>query len=217
MAEPTDVFPPRDLPGRADDWGRKVQDRIVGVEEKAAAALQMAANMGRGQSGTNNTLSRQLRDLVGRESYSALDPAASLTWGTTSAAVAFGPTLTFTLSEPRVVSVTSNMVAGISGFADNGNSITITTYTALLIDSVARTDVAYGALSGGVSPSGIANGSFNNTAAIQARGLVTLDAGTHTVQGYISTRTVATTGAGYKTGFASVDRPSIFVDVLQPA
>lgn len=217
MVASTDVFPPRDLPGRADDWGRKVEDRVRGAEQGVEALQQALGNQGRGQSGTNTTLARQLVDLTGRVGYAdkSLD---LLSWTTTQTAnIGWGPTLTFTLNEPRVISATFAIEATLGGVANNGGTFDIAVSTGFLVNGASANGYeAIGAMNA-MANWNVSTGfaSRTNAGSVVSYFQTTLPAGTHTVQGRLVSRTVSITGSA--SASATIINPAIFVQVLQPA
>ena len=175
MANAMDVYPPRDLPGRADDWGRRVE----GVSEdlyKSQVQLQQTLNNGqRATAGQLALLSRQLKrvtenqvDLLGRVSHQRIADKSPSSLGNfpVGSTVISGTDFSFTLGESRqvqitqfaMVSTTSNpMRVGInlSGTNRFNSSESSTTYIG-----------DYGA---------------PQTGAVHFSGLFTLPAGTHSV------------------------------------
>lgn len=83
MANAVDVYPPRDLPGRADDWGRRVEGVAEDLYKTQVQLRQTVENGRRATAGQLALLSRQLeriseqqadiseqqQDLLGRESH----------------------------------------------------------------------------------------------------------------------------------------------------
>ena len=175
MANAMDVYPPRDLPGRADDWGRRVE----AVSEdlyKSQVQLQQTLNNGqRATAGQLALLSRQLKmvtenqvDLLGRVSHQRIADKSPSSLGSfpVGGTVIPGTNFSFTLGESRqvqitqfaMVSTTSNpMRVGInlSGTNRFNTSESSTTYIG-----------DYGA---------------PQTGAVHFSGLFTLPAGTHSV------------------------------------
>lgn len=218
MADPTDIFPPRDLPGRADDWGRKAEDGIKAAQRAAQLAQQSVGNLARSTSGTNQTLSRQVRDLSGRVGY-ATQSFALLSWVTTQPAnTPFGPAVAFDLTEPRVVSAEYTVSTSLSGVASNGQSINLICSTGFLVNGVdpAQAIVSQGFTS--LAASWNVSTGFNSRTEITpitAKLFMTLPEGSHTIQGILATRSITFTGS--PSGSAQAERPTLFVDVLQPA
>lgn len=111
-----DVYPPRDLPGRSDDWGRRVE----GVAEdlyKAQVQLRQTVNNGqRATAGQLALLSRQLdriqknqEDLLGRTSR-AVFWQGNVSFSSSATAVPMpGLEKTFHLTESRTVRIQSTL------------------------------------------------------------------------------------------------------------
>ena len=60
---PTDVFPRRNLPGAAEEWGRTVEQRIRGVEYAAITNRQSTSGLNRTTASNLEELSRQIAEL----------------------------------------------------------------------------------------------------------------------------------------------------------
>jgi uncharacterized coiled-coil protein SlyX len=60
---PTDVFPRRNLPGEAEEWGREVEDRVRRVEYALAGQQQGLSSANRTSASSLQELSRQLQQL----------------------------------------------------------------------------------------------------------------------------------------------------------
>lgn len=56
-----DVFPRRNLPGEAEDWGRKVENRIEGLEFTQRTLQDRVGNDNRAATGSLTTLAEQLQ------------------------------------------------------------------------------------------------------------------------------------------------------------
>ncbi len=199
MANAMDVYPPRDLPGRADDWGRRVE----AVSEdlyKSQVQLQQTLNNGqRATAGQLALLSRQLKrvtenqeDLLGRVSYQAVSGGSVV--GTFSPGVydLSGLDLTVILDTPRVVKVTqfgnyfANKVVALTGANINGSRYFRTSFSESTV--VGRPTVAESVV-----------GNYS--------GIFSLPAGTHVIKPCLNVQ-----GAS---GPLTVNGFSIVVDVLQ--
>lgn len=213
-----DTYPPRDLGGTSDHWGRFVEIKQDSLESRLEQLEQTLANTGKASSGTMGALGDQVRDLVERVSYSGSDVLVQ-TWNNniTLANVGFGSTLTFELSEPRVVSITTYVNAALWARAGNGAASTARLRGGILLDGsvipssagVVRTGLTNNATYADQSVAGVAT----------ARALLPLSVGVHSVRAVLSevyADTVALSGA---TGSATVEasNPFVFVDVLQRA
>ena len=60
---PTDVFPRRNLPGEAEEWGREVEDRIRGVEYGATSQKTGLSSQNRASASSSQELARQIQSL----------------------------------------------------------------------------------------------------------------------------------------------------------
>ncbi len=70
---PGDVFPRRNLPGEAEEWGRKVEDRIRGLEVLSQGQQTNLQSENRSSASSLQELSRQILKL--RANQEALDAA----------------------------------------------------------------------------------------------------------------------------------------------
>lgn len=175
MANAMDVYPPRDLPGRADDWGRRVEAVSEDLYRSQVQLQQTLNNGQRATAGQLALLSRQLKrvtdnqiDLLGRVSHQRIADKSPASLGNFPVGETVIPdtAFSFTLGESRkvqitqfaMVSTTSNPMrvginlAGVNRFNTSESS---TTYIG-----------DYGA---------------PQTGAVHFSGLFTLPAGTHTV------------------------------------
>lgn len=59
-----DVFPRRDLPGKADVWGREVETRTTSNEESIASLRQGLAGQNRNTASSLSVIARQIEDLL---------------------------------------------------------------------------------------------------------------------------------------------------------
>lgn len=208
-----DVFPPMNLPDdgkgqSAVPWGRAVQDRVVTVEGAIQSLSQALGGQNRSTASSIQTLGDQVRDLVGRESYSALDPELIFRLPNTLSATPWGPSLSFTLAQPRVVSLM--FTVGTSYQAAGSASLSYTR-GALFIDNARY--VRASRTESGVSGNATVLSGGDST--LICRAVVSLPAGRHTVQGgYMDTQVIGTSGPSFS--YMDLRGPSVFADVLQP-
>lgn len=224
----SDVFPRRNLPDdgkghSAEPWGREVEKRIVGNESSLLSLQQSFQGQNRNTASSlgdlatqASNLARQVQDLAGRVSYSVSNPSLSQQWNTpTSTPYAWGPAVSFTLTEPRVVAVQSIV---------NGTVYTAATATttaafaflqgALFVDGSVVTDGARGQMGTNVGSAPNTNRTSTYDGVIISRTLVTLGTGAHTVQGGFNQRNAEVIG-GTGTAYVIAAAPAVFVDVLQ--
>lgn len=111
MVEKANVFPPRSLPGIAENWGRHVEQRIELGEKSEVQLAQKVDNGLRANEGVLTTLSSQVNELFERspksvssnEYSSVLVNAGSMgSWGWGSASTV---SLPFEITAPREVQV----------------------------------------------------------------------------------------------------------------
>lgn len=224
----SDVFPRRNLPDdgkghSAEPWGREVEKRIVDNEGSLLSLQQSFQGQNRNTASSlgdlatqASNLARQVQDLTGRVGYATSNSALSQQWTTsTTTPYAWGPSLSFTLTESRVVSVQS-IVNGLVYTAATSASTASFAYFqgTLFVNGSVITDGARGEMGTnvGVAPNTNRTSTYNGV--ILTRTLVTLGAGTHTIQGGFASRDVTVSG-GTGTAYVTASAPSLFVDVLQ--
>lgn len=214
-----DVFPPRDLPGRAEDWGRKVEKRIEDGETATNVLRGSLDGLNRNTASSLQVLGGQVRDLGGRETYSAFDAAASNGWNTTSqpANAPFGPSITVTLTEPRVVSIV--YIVNTTTIADCRTTNTDTfsrIRSAIFVDGSPAASTQSINMAQARTWTGLPPGPFSAIyTALQERAVVNLLPGTYVFQGGFAERTISLGGSPSNVASGSCSAPSLFVDVLQ--
>lgn len=212
-----DVFPPRDLPGRSEDWGRKVESRIEQQEVATSVLSGSLDGLNRNTASSLQVLGGQVRDLGGRETYSAFDPLASNGWTATQPTNAgFGPTITVTLTEPRVVSLV--YIVNITAIADcrvANTAVQSWMRSAVFVNGTAADSTKSLVQAYARTLTGIPQAPYSTLyTALQERAVVNLDVGTYTFQGGFSERVIAL-GSPTNVASGSCSAPSLFVDVLQ--
>jgi len=75
----TRIFPPRNLPGEAEEWGRHVEDRIGLIEGINSLASQNTDNGGRFTGGQISVFSSQVSEQVDRNTIRITAPDLSVT------------------------------------------------------------------------------------------------------------------------------------------
>lgn len=202
MANALDVYPPRDLPGRADNWGRRVEEVNKDLFARQVQIQQMVENGLRSTSGQLAVLAQQIADLTGRTSFSSSD-LAMRSYNTTSYNK-LPNSITFTIDRGRKVRLTfsSQMMANMSSSGSNLAAGHLT----FALDGVElpANDVARGFVFAST-----ATVPYLSTSA-SANTLLTLPAGTYTVAPMI---TVTVSGTAAITATNSF----LFVDILEPA
>lgn len=212
-----DVFPRRNLPDDAEPWGREHDNRVLSLENTVDTIKNSLLGQNRNNASSVQVLADQVRDLVGRTSYS-LSGNSFQTWTTTQTDdYPFGSVLTFTLNQARIVSIEFlvDVSAGVN-INNTSSSAGARVYTSVFVDSVPRFPTTFNQVSADVNGgTGRATSQgANSSGTPSARVLIPLSAGTHTVQGSLRQRRVTVSGSG--NGIISVDGYQLFVDVLQP-
>lgn len=213
MADKTPDFTltPQDAP-----WGRWVTSGIEGILRQLSRSDldQTAAN--KGLTASVGSLAEQVRDLTGRVSYSSDGTGTTQQWtSTVTSEFAWGPSVTFTLTEPRVVSAQFSVRANAEGTATSATTNVVTAARGIVRINNASVGGARGEV--GVSIPSVAGSTFRYDYSINGmvcRSLVQLPVGTHTVQGGFLFVSADVLGGSGSAKFTASD-PNIFVDVLQ--
>lgn len=175
--------------------------------KKRVADLESPSGTQRGQ---------VLRDLVGRVGYAVDGTGTTATWAALQPNnTPWGPTLSITLEETRVVSIQFALRGEAYGAATATTTNVIVAMRGMLFVNDAGVGGARGEV--GVSiPSGTYSAfrSDYSIGTLICRALVTLPPGTHIVQGGFAFRNVEILG-GSGNGTLTASDPNIFVDVLQ--
>jgi len=220
-------IPDAALGGPADQpWKRYVDGGLESLELALNRLASDSSASGKGLAATADGLARQISvlaqqtaDLVGRASYQK-SSTDTISWSSSvTGSSPFGPELTVTLNESRVISVSFFTSADASASVVGGGTMYLWGSTGVAIDGVAVSEDlgARGYIL--VSAASNAGASANNRfiIPITARFLVVLPAGAHTLRGLVYGRTSTYSGTG--SGFGSIDlrEPALFADVLQLA
>lgn len=224
----TDVFPRRNLPDdgkghSAEPWGREVEKRIVGAESSLETLQQSFSGQNRNTASSlgdlatqASNLARQVQDLTGRVSYSTSNPSLSQQWtNQLLTPYTWGPSLSFTLSEPRVVSFQFI----VNGTVYAGASATTTAAFAylqgtLFVDGSEVSNSFKGAIGTNIGTQPNTNRASMYQGMLVARAIVSLGAGNHTFQGGFNQRNAEVIG-GAGNAYVTAEAPALFVDVLQ--
>lgn len=199
-----DVFPRRNLPDDAEPWGREHDRRVYALESGVSSLEAALQGQNRNNASSIQTLGEQVNDLGARESYSAFAAGLIFRLPNTLAATAWGPEVSFTLAQPRVVSL--EFVVGT--FFQAGGTAALTYTRGALFINGARYTGASRTESGISGMSGLTPGGYGT---LNCRAVLPLPAGTHIVSGgYVDTQVVGASS------WMELRSPSIFADVLQP-
>ncbi len=214
----TDVFPRRNLPDEAEQWGRAHDDRVISLEQSVASLQQSLSGQNRNSASSIQTLSTQVKDLAGREAYNT-SSTDSQTWTTPLVTpFTFGPTLSLTLTQSRVVSIQSMVSGTVYTLATNASSSAFAYLKGAIFLNGSVIPSAAGEMGTnvGILPNTGRSSTYSGT--IFSRALVTLPAGTYTLQGGFSERNAQVSGSPASgNAYVSAANPSLFIDVLQPA
>lgn len=116
-----DVFPRRNLPGDAEQWGRTVEDRIESGEDSDVQLEQRINNMGRATAGQLSVMSRQITELFeGRRSFTGTAEDVQYTYNATSGSRLIG-TVPITVSSPMGGARAANLFFTYAGRKLAGN------------------------------------------------------------------------------------------------
>lgn len=120
-----DVFPRRNLPPEAEQWGREVEKRVQGAEQALEISQQSLSGLNRNTASSLSVLGAQVSDLVGRESYFSANGQSQKWVDTTNVSnLNFGAPVTFTLGERRLVKLRSSVYVDAEVSAPASSSAT---------------------------------------------------------------------------------------------
>lgn len=211
-----DQIPPISGAPADAEWFRWAQRGIVdGGRNLDRMALDLGA-ANKGIAASLASLSEQVSDLQGRVGYSEDGTGTSQAWTSNQPSNApWGPTLTFTLTTPRVVSIEFAVQAIAQGRAENASTAVFVGLRGMVFVNGEPTPGSRGEIGTivQIQPSPTIRTAYARGTAV-SRSLVSLEAGTHVVQGGFAYRSAEPVGTGSATITAS--DPVIFVDVLQP-
>lgn len=214
----TDVFPRRNLPEDAEQWGRAHDDRVVSLEKQIEALGQSLSGQNRNSASSIQTLATQVKDLVGRVAYNT-SSTDSQTWTTPSVTpFTFGPTLSFTLTDSRVVSLQSIVSGTVYTLATNASTSAFAYLKGAIFLNGSLIPSASGEMGTnvGILPNTGRASTYSGT--LSSRALIALNAGTYTIQGGFTERNAQVSGSPASgNAYVSAANPFVFVDVLQPA
>lgn len=218
----SDIWPPRNLGGESEEWGRRVEIK----SDETAQALEILTQEVRGQNRSTasslSSLAGQINDLAGRKSYYAnstdlfqLEKMNAAPAPAPIATVPFGPSVNFTLGERRLVRITIvatlyaqvAAASGASGTASIGVAAMIDgtrTFTNSEIRKVTASDPPFGGISQ------VTSDIF--TVSI----FRVMEPGKHTVGVALADLSIAPASGNYY-GYLTAQDPSLVVDVLQIA
>lgn len=122
MAE--NVFPPRNLPGEAENWGREVENRIEGGEASELQLSQKLDNGLRSTAGQLAVVSSQMTELTERLTLANVLAEETLVPGNTSGdGRNFWSPYEFTITKPRGVVLDTTTSASITIATGDGGSL----------------------------------------------------------------------------------------------
>lgn len=209
-----DVFPRRNLPPEAEQWGREVENRVKSAESALEIAAQSISGQNRNTASSLSVLGGQVSDLVGRESYFSAN-GQSQTWNDTTnvSNMAFGGSVTFTLAERRLVKLRSTVYVDAEISAPASSSAT----PLVLVRLTTVTPQEFGSFDDLFFELPITPYTrfLKNRTRLAAETYRTLEAGTYSFQSTI-TINMYNYSAGTWAGTLSASDPTYSVDVLQP-
>lgn len=221
----TDVFPRRNLPddgkgNSSEPWGREVEKRVINVETGLEMLSQSLSGQNRSTASSLTDLAAQVRDLRGRVGYAVDGTGITQTWTSLqpdNQPWGAAPSLTFTLTESRTVSIQSAIRTVVNAQTSTNTSYALAAARGMLFVNGSGLGGARGEV--GVSVDPLIGGpnarqdySLNT---LMCRSLVVLPAGTHTVQLGFNYRNVEISGSG--SAYFRASDPNLFIDVLQTA
>lgn len=205
----SNVLPRRNLPGKADAWGREIEANLKGLDANRVQLEQAVNNGFRATAGQLAVTARQLAvidrqqaELAGRVSYAAETDLGGTANTATGIYPLSGATVSFTLDRSRVVKITTSF----NGQVTTGTSTSGASYAYLMnyVDgSAVGTWLSRGSMYANIDVA--FRGSISTTS------LVTLPAGTHTVYPALDYTRSSSSGSVIRYSASTV------VDVLQPS
>lgn len=209
-----DIFPRRNLPPQAEQWGREVESRVVSAESDIEAVQQALSGQNRNTASSLSVLAQQVSDLLGRLSYYDANNDSGSWTSTQTNNQPFGPTLSFTLSEPRVVTLTF-LISGTARIASLGGA---GAGYASIVPTLFLNGSRVGANQPGLSvvlPSGTTARSTEVSSPLQARTTLSLEAGSYDFRGGFQFREVVQSSGTGVIGIVSTLTPQLYVDISQ--
>lgn len=216
-----DVFPRRDLPGTADVWGREVEKRTSSNELSLEMLGQAAQAQNRNTASSLSllaasiqTLESQVLDLSGRVSYSASNTTTQSWTSSVTTPFAWGPSISFTLDSPRVISCQTFLTMSVEARTNNATSATFVSSQGIIFANGSAVTGARGRLGviAQVRPDPAGQYQYAEST-VSSRSLISLPAGTHTIQGGFDWHNINVVGSG--SGTITASNPNLFIDVLQ--
>lgn len=217
----TDVFPRRDLPGKADVWGREVEVRTQANETSIDILKQSVQGQNRNTASSLSVLASSIRtlegqvlDLSGRVAYSA-DLATTQSWtSSVTSPFAWGPSISFDLDSPRVISCQTFLTLSVEARTDNATSVTFVSSQGIIFANGVGVPGARGRLGviAQVRPDPAGQYQYAEST-VSSRSLISLPAGSHTIQGGFDWHNINVVGLG--SGTITASNPNLFIDVLQ--
>lgn len=197
MAITKRIFPRRNLPGLAENWGREVEGAFADNARSLTALSQTVNNMRRSTSSQLSLLADQLQDLRGREAYAPAGVPDAVS-RSTAGLYSMEPSQTFTIDVPRKVKLTASSQVGVfvSGTLATAHLSFDLNGSSLLANNVAR----------GFVQNGSAGTMIQQT--LTATTLLDLQPGTYTANPNVL---VSLVGAGTVT----TSNVFLFVEILQ--
>ena len=156
-----DVFPLRNLPSEAEEWGRTVEDRIYQAENALSGSQQSLAGLNRATGSTLDNLAYQITEV--QRLYNLIPVAYQRTANATNFAVPSSgawntiTSVSFSLSEPGTLSLTAE---GAGQLVSGGTSTLMTASYRLIITSGSASTVVPGLFA---SPAGTFVNNFKVT------------------------------------------------------
>lgn len=216
-----DVFPRRNLPGEAEQWGRTLETGVVDTQAEVQALSQALQGQNRNTASSLSVLAGQIqaiqdaqRDLLGREGHTVGDNSSETWTSSQPDDTAWGPTLQFTLTEDRVVSLQFMVNADVFVLANDSATSVFAYIKGAIFVNGAMVDGARGDLGTNVGIATHAPRQSSLDGSIFCRSLIPLSAGTHIMQGGFETRSVQVIGTD-GSGEVGASNPQLFVDILQ--
>ena len=124
------VYPPRDLPGKAEVWGRKVEEVSKNLQKAQGQLSQLVSNSNRSTSGQMAVMAQQIQELTERQTQANTLGSPFFLYGNSSGDVrSYWSPYEFTITQPRGIVLRTSMFASLSvASGDAGSLVSVVGY-----------------------------------------------------------------------------------------
>lgn len=142
---PNDIFPRRNLPGEAEEWGRVIETRIVEIERAALATKGSVKGLNRTTASSLQELSRQVTDLEAL--YNSIPKPAQASNNTSGFALGGGwnNVLATSITVPEGVTTVDLIAIGSGHLVSNSTGSSVASSSRLSFAGVGESPSVQGA------------------------------------------------------------------------